>query len=274
MEKTAAGKLKIRTYEIETDRFRREDPSLKLALLADLHNRLWGEEQSLLLGAIKGLGPDMVLCAGDMLVAKGREERMEHALTLFRGLQKMGLPVIASNGNHESRMRQCPERYGDLYGRYASALRDAGVRILSDETATFRHGGGEAAIHGYEMSLAYYRKPLQPAYDRTELTRRFGGTGDGRYHILMAHNPVYFDDYAAWGADLTLAGHLHGGIVRIPGVGGVITPQAKLFPKYDRGLFRKGEHYMVVSAGLGEHTVPIRIFNPPELILITVKGAA
>ena len=94
------------------------------------------------------------------------------------------------------------------------------------------------------------------------------------FHILLAHNPVYFDTYAAWGADLTLSGHLHGGIIRIPGIGGLITPQAQLFPKYDRGLISVNGKYMVVSAGLGEHTVPIRIFNPPQLILITVEGNA
>ena len=109
---------------------------------------------------------------------------------------------------------------------------------------------------------------------RKALREKFGIPDPEAFHILLAHNPVYFDTYAAWGADLTLSGHLHGGIIRIPGIGGLITPQAQLFPKYDRGLISVNGKYMVVSAGLGEHTVPIRIFNPPQLILITVEGNA
>ena len=107
-----------------------------------------------------------------------------------------------------------------------------------------------------------------------DLEQKFGRPDEKHFHILMAHNPVYFDTYAAWGADLTLAGHLHGGIIRIPGIGGVITPQVKLFPEYDRGFFERNGKYMAVSAGLGEHTVPIRIFNPPQLILLTIEGVA
>ena len=79
---------------------------------------------------------------------------------------------------------------------------------------------------------------------------------------------MYFDNYAAWGADLTVSGHLHGGIIRIPGIGGVISPQAKLFPKYDAGHFRKDGKDLIVSRGLGTHTVNIRIFNPAELSVI------
>ena len=88
----------------------------------------------------------------------------------------------------------------------------------------------------------------------------------------LAHNPIYFDSYAWWGADLTVSGHLHGGIIRIPGIGGIITPQAKLFPRYDAGQFKKNGKNLVVSRGLGTHTVNIRIFNPAELSVIRLKG--
>ena len=83
---------------------------------------------------------------------------------------------------------------------------------------------------------------------------------------------IYFDSYAWWGADLTVSGHLHGGIIRIPGIGGIITPQAKLFPRYDAGQFKKNGKNLVVSRGLGTHTVNIRIFNPAELSVIRLKG--
>lgn len=263
--------MKIRTYEIKTDKWKTTDRPLRIVFLSDLHNRLWGPDQQVLLHAIDRQNPDLILCAGDMLIGK-QEARMEHALTLFEGLAGRNVPVICSNGNHESRMRQRMAHYGKQYVRYASALADLGIRILVDETYRMQWDSLKLAIHGYELPLKYYRKFKRLPYDTQDLEKKFKSPKDGDYHILLAHNPVYFDTYARWGADLTLSGHLHGGIIRIPGIGGLITPQAKLFPKYDRGLFEKHGSCMVVSAGLGEHTVPIRIFNPPELITIIIKG--
>lgn len=79
--------------------------------------------------------------------------------------------------------------------------------------------------------------------------------------MLLAHNPMFFSVYKEWGADLTFSGHLHGGYIRIPGIGGVISPQFQLFPKYDRGIFEEEGHTLCVSAGLGDHTISPRFFQ-------------
>lgn len=264
-------RMEIKTYEIKTDKLKKEDPPLRLVMLSDLHNRLWGDGQCQLLEAVDRLRGDLILCAGDMLL--GRESGgMEHTLTLFEGLADRGIPVITVNGNHESRMRQRTSVYHQQYRIYAERLKELGVQILQNSCCEQRHGSMRIHIHGYEMPLEYYQKFRVPPYDSQDLYQKLGKAENGIFHILLAHNPVYFKDYAKWGADLTLSGHLHGGIIRIPGIGGVITPQAKLFPKYDRGLFEEDGKYMVVSAGLGEHTVRIRICNPPQLIGILVKG--
>jgi hypothetical protein len=91
------------------------------------------------------------------------------------------------------------------------------------------------------------------------------------FSILIAHNPDYFDDYARWGADLTLSGHIHGGLVRLPFLGGVLSPKLKLFPKYDYGYFETGGKRMIITGGLGAHNPKIRINNPPELVIVTMK---
>lgn len=88
---------------------------------------------------------------------------------------------------------------------------------------------------------------------------------------MIAHNPEYFEAYAGWGADLTVSGHVHGGVMRLPFLGGVISPRLTLFPKYDGGMFERNGRFMVVSRGLGTHTLPIRIFNPGELIMIELN---
>ena len=100
------------------------------------------------------------------------------------------------------------------------------------------------------------------------------GSNDGsHYEILLAHNPDYFKQYAFYGADLTLAGHVHGGIVRMPFMGGIASPAVRFFPKYNGGLYRQGKANMIVSCGLGTHTLPMRIFNPAELAVIRIKPA-
>ena len=101
-----------------------------------------------------------------------------------------------------------------------------------------------------------------------EIREALGEPAEGAYRILLAHNPDYFSAYAQWGADLTLSGHLHGGMVRLPKIGGLISPNWTLFPKYDHGLYTIEEKKMIVSAGLGSHTIKLRINNPPELVVL------
>jgi hypothetical protein len=100
------------------------------------------------------------------------------------------------------------------------------------------------------------------------LEQMIGKPNDDSFRLLLAHHPCYFDAYAGWGADLTLSGHLHGGIVRLPFFGGVVSPQIRLFPRYDKGMYTMDGKKMIVSAGLGSHTIKLRINNPPELIII------
>ena len=92
------------------------------------------------------------------------------------------------------------------------------------------------------------------------------------YTILLAHNPNYFDVYADWGADLSLSGHIHGGMIRLPLIGGVLSPETLLFPKYDAGVFENGAAKMILSRGLGRGRMGIRLFNPPEVVSITLHS--
>ena len=96
-------------------------------------------------------------------------------------------------------------------------------------------------------------------------------TGDD-YQILLAHHPGYMKEYLAYGADLILGGHYHGCVVQLPGIGGVISTNFTLFPKYSGGIYQEGEQTAVVSRGLGTHSVPLRLWNWPELIVLELSG--
>ena len=122
-------------------------------------------------------------------------------------------------------------------------------------------------IYGSEIDRLYYKRfgiqPMDPEY----LPGILGQPSEEYFNILIAHDPDYFPKYADWGADLVLSGHVHGGMVRVPFWGkGVVSPNVRLFPKYDGGEFTLGKTRMLLSRGLGMHTIPIRLFNPGEVL--------
>ena len=118
----------------------------------------------------------------------------------------------------------------------------------------------------------FYYKRFRNIYMSGEYVDSLIGKAEKEaYQILLAHNPEYFDTYAVWGADLILSGHVHGGIMRLPVFGGVLSPKLVFFPKYDGGHFAKNGSHMVLSRGLGMHTIPIRIFNPAELVIVHLR---
>ena len=104
--------------------------------------------------------------------------------------------------------------------------------------------------------------------DTGYISKLVGSASKDKYQVLIAHNPQYFPEYADWGADLSLAGHVHGGIIRLPLLGGVVSPSIALFPKYDGGEFKIGSKRMILSRGLGTHTIHVRMFNPGEIDVI------
>lgn len=252
-------------YELRSKKIK---APVKMVMLADLHNHVFGNNNEPLLEAIEKYDPDCVCIAGDLLIGNTKEPFMP-AQTLVLELSKK-YPVFYALGNHEARMRKERNIYGNLYDIYMKPILDAGVRVLINDCKEFEVKGNHFRIYGYDLPLKYFEKFNRYEFSENEIAEALGvcENSETYYHILLAHNPVYFKQYAKWGADLTLSGHLHGGIIRLPILGGVITPQAKLFPRYCAGRYHIGEKQLVVSRGLGTHTVPIRFCNPPELSLI------
>ncbi len=252
------------TYEIRSDKITKP---CTMALLSDLHNKSFGNENSRLIAAIDAVSPDGILVAGDMLTAeKGAD--FGHALALMENLAAR-YRIYYGMGNHEYRLGLYPEEYPGMYKRYLSGLKRAGIEPLINETAYLPEWN--ISVCGAQIDRSYYkhfrRRPMEPSY----LSKLLGEPGRDVFQVLIAHNPVYFDVYADWGADLVVAGHVHGGIMRLPVLGGVLSPSLTLFPKYDGGCFHEKKSTMILSRGLSSHTIPIRIFNPGELIVIHFK---
>lgn len=249
------------SYRLSSDKIR--EP-VKLVLLADLHDKEYGRGNQKLIAGIEAEKPDAVLIAGDMLTAYS--DRTSHAAEeLLEALIKQ-YPVYYGLGNHEAKMLWDEAFYGAGYQGYMDTLNRLGVTVLNNTGCQF--GSSPIRIYGLNMAQKYFKRfkrlPMEPDY----LTKTLGTLDDSCYNILLAHNPAYFEEYAAYKPDLVLSGHVHGGLVRLPFLGGVIAPSLQLFPKYDGGKFTKGSSTMILSRGLGFHSIEFRMWNPGELVVI------
>lgn len=176
-------------------------------------------------------------------------------------------PVFYVLGNHEYKMYLNPDTR-NLYLNYEKLLTSAGICFLHNEHMAVELQGSDFVFHGLELPIEYYHKPNSPALSLTTMEELIGMPSQPGVHVLLAHNPKYGNTYFSWGADLILSGHYHGGILRLNENHGLTCPQFLFLPPYCCGKFTRGSQHMIVSAGLGEHTIPIRIHNPRELILV------
>lgn len=248
---------------------RRITKSVRAVVLADLHNKCYGKDNNVLLEAIREQKPDMILIAGDIPTARPGKD-MEPALQFLRELVKE-YPVYYGNGNHEQRLKLYPQIYGDMAERYGQALGEMGIEPLVNSHVVLEDCG--ITVYGAEISRGYYKRFQQVSMEKEYLQQTLGVPDNSRYTILLAHNPDYFPAYADWGADLTVSGHVHGGVARVPFWGrGVLSPSLRLFPRYDGGIFEKDKAVMLLSRGLGMHTIPVRLFNPGELWVVDLKS--
>lgn len=259
-------------YEVVSEKLEKLEGEKRIVVLSDLHSKAYGKNNQKLFDAVKRQQPDMILIAGDMIIGKKGEEPT-NALDLVCRLPQI-CPVYYGNGNHEQRMKEDRDRYGDVFPNYKKKIQKAGVILLENTFVNVDLGGVPAQVHGLELPIKLYRKLKHHRVEGEQISQCLGQADKGKYQILIAHNPVLFQAYKEWGADLTVSGHLHGGIIRIPGFRGVITPQARLFPKYSGELSREDGQTLVVSKGLGTHTVNVRLFNPAEVVVLHVKGSS
>lgn len=241
----------------------------KVLFLSDMHNHSYGKDNCELLEAIRIEAPDYILIGGDMLVGKSGIS-YQTALDFVKQLPSV-CPVYYANGNHEQRMKEIPENYDLSYEEYKKELMESGVCFLENSSVILDWECVKVKLTGLEIPLGCYLHWHKDNLEVHEVIERIGERQKECYEILMAHNPSFTEKYIARGADLILSGHLHGGIVRIPGVVGAISPSFELFPKYSGDYYRVEGTDIVVSKGLGTHTFNIRLFNPAELIVLNFK---
>jgi predicted MPP superfamily phosphohydrolase len=227
--------------------------------ISDLHNAEFGDNQSRLLNAVKNASPDIIAITGDLI--DSRRTDVAKAMEFIDGAVKIA-PVYYVTGNHESRTEE--------YAKLKEQMTKAGVVILEDEGTTIKCG--KASIHLLGLNDPDFTE-TDDAYESAAMINaklKDMLSENNEYTILLSHRPELFDVYAANNIDLVLSGHAHGGQFRLPFIGGLVAPNQGLFPKYSEGMYEKDQTKMVVSRGLGNSIIPVRINNRPELVVITL----
>ncbi|MFI3238184.1 MAG: metallophosphoesterase [Lachnospiraceae bacterium] len=255
--------FEVNTYQIPTSKV--QNP-LRYVVLSDLHNKQYGANNTLLLSEIEALNPDVVLLAGDMFTAH-KDTCYQDTISFLETLSNK-FPTYLGYGNHETRIALYKEKFPDLHDAVFTSFSTSKIRVLSNQSESIE--GTNITVNGLEIAHSFYGRMQEKELPSGYIEKELGILDTSRFNILIAHNPIYFDAYIAYGADLIVSGHVHGGIIKIPMLGGVISPSLKFFPHYDGGEFVKGNARMILSRGIGNHTIPLRFLNKAELIVLDI----
>ncbi len=254
-------KLDITEYNLKSDNLPESFNELKIIHLSDLHNTEFGKDNEKLLRIIKEQEPDAVFVTGDTI--DGFYTNIQIPINLFKEILKI-CDVYFVVGNHESRVNT------NIHTEFIDTLSEIGVIVLKDDSAYIEKDGERIQVIGLKDASDY---KIDYSEDYTEkITETINILDDkNTFSILLSHHPELFPEYKNTDIDLVFSGHAHGGQFRLPFIGGIIAPEQGLFPEYDAGVFTENNTTMVVSRGLGNSIVPVRINNSPEVVVFTLK---
>ena len=236
--------LEVNEWRVQAEALPESFDGFRIAQVSDLHNTSnWPEAVE----ALESAQPDLIVLTGDLI--DSRRTDVDTALDFVRAALEIA-PCYYVTGNHESRVRE--------WHSLRQGLLEAGVTVLENEKTVLLHGGEAITLLG----LTDPDFGIDTVSALTALT-----AGEEGFTILLSHRPELMELYAASGVDLVFSGHAHGGQIRIPFLGGLVAPHQGLFPEYDEGLYRMAGTPMLVSRGIGNSIIPLRINNRPEIVV-------
>lgn len=258
------ARLVTTTYTVSSPRLPAAFDGMRLVQVSDLHSRAFGPGNADLLEAIAEAQPDAILLTGDLIDRTSTDPGV--ALDLAERARQIA-PVYYVTGNHEGA--------SSLRAVLLAGLRERGVEVLAGSSLEVARGSEVLRFAGVDDPLVAARGATlggagADAGFAAQLDAVRTGPGDP-FTVLLAHRPERIEDYAAAGADVVLAGHAHGGQVRLPLIGGLIAPGQGLLPALTSGVVQRGGTQMVISRGLGNSLAPIRVNNPAELVVVTLQ---
>ncbi len=250
-------KYKISSYEIPN-----AFNGFKIAQISDLHAGVFGENQEKIVKKLEEEKVNIVVFTGD-LISRNSSNLEKFAKSLEEIIKTY--PSYYIPGNHEL-MREGNKEYKD----FLALLEKEGMIMLGNKTYPLYRRGAFIQISGLDEGLSFYE--VKADKNHIPVESLITAPDERVFSMLLAHNPLYFNSYVNWGADLVLAGHVHGGVIRLPLIGGILSPEVGLFPKYDKGLYTSGHQNMIVSVGMGDSFPGFRLFNQKELVIVELES--
>lgn len=242
--------LEITHYTYRDHELPQKFDGYRIAFISDLHCKEIGKKQKKLIRTIVACKPNMVVFTGDMI--DGDHEDITAVKELLAGL-KGRYPMYAVSGNHE---RDILNNYDQLQEYY----REFGVINLDDSSYTISFEGAHIGIYGKPYLGGYYSEDFlrKPDKDKNE------------FNILLFHDSTAFIPVSLRGYNLVLSGHTHGGIIRLPFLGGIINNNGSLHPEFDNGMYVRNGSTLISNRGIGDADFP-RYYNRPEVVCITLR---
>lgn len=242
--------LETTHYTFNCDNLPVEFDGYKIAFISDLHCEEFGNREEELIKAIKSCNPAIIVFTGDMI--DGKHEDIIPVIDLLAGLDGQ-YPIYAISGNHEFddiNNYNLLRRYYDQYG----------IDYLDESYAVIRRQNASIGIYGKRYVGNNLTMDFLVGPDKEE----------AEFNILLYHDATAFPAISELGFDLVLSGHTHGGIIRLPFIGGLVSNNHSLIAEYENGIYDIGSSTLISSRGLGDAMIP-RFLNQPELICITLK---
>ena len=253
--------LELNSYTVTSSRLPENFEGYRIAHISDLHNVQMGKDNEKLLSMLQKADPDMIAITGDLI--DSRNTNVNIALKFVQEAVKIA-PCYYVTGNHEARIKE--------YDELKNGMVSAGVIILDDAQNEINIEGETITLIGvndpsFQTDYLFGDSETVMCSKLTELH-----TDGDEFTILLSHRPELFDTYADYNIDLVLSGHAHGGQFRLPFIGGIVAPNQGFFPEYDAGIYTNGGTNMIVSRGIGNSILPLRINNRPEVIFIELNS--
>lgn len=251
-------------HTLQTERFTFSSPRLPegfdgcvIVQLSDLHGAEFGEGNKDLTGRVRELEPDYIFLTGD-LQDRYRQTPRSYSTDLGRTLSEIA-PTYFVTGNHEWAFRDVRELKREL--------EEAGVTVLTNEYVPLTRNGERILLAGIDDPNGFADQKTPE-----ELAEELRGAEPDAFWVLLAHRNNYFEkEYSRLGADLVVSGHGHGGLIRLPFTDGLVSVERSLFPSYTAGFYRANGEDLFVSRGLGNSGRTFRLFNRPEIAVLTLK---
>lgn len=260
LTKAIDSRLEVTSYKISSEQIPPSFDGFKIIQLSDAHSEIIPD----IINTIQKEKPDLIVCTGDMTDDDGKS--FAPTETLIKKLTNIS-PVYMVTGNHDIAR-------SDFF-ELEQALKAAGADFLHNERIILQRDNDTIALSGIDDPVALNDKSI---HDRVRYAAKKLGSFDG-YEILLFHRANLFELLDGYGFNLVLAGHMHGGQIRLPVIGGMVSPKTSVLsdkmlrPKYFAGAYSYSDMTMLVSRGLGNPMLIPRIFNRPELVSVTLKAS-